>query len=182
MATEVVNSYNIIVDSERCINADSTGDDLLLPLNQTPINCADNQFIRLTLQSFSMYKSWTNVNPNNSTFRITQNQVFPAPGSAANLVNVPFDILHKNYEEPYEMVQSFGDVLAAQLAIQTGIALVAAPGGVVVNSPTSTESFSGTGNLVMDITINFVAAHGYTQPLYKCWRCWFYHNPSKRIL
>ena len=55
MATEVVNSYNIYVDTERYLNNTSDGDSIMLSLNQTPITCGDNQFIRLTLQSFSMY-------------------------------------------------------------------------------------------------------------------------------
>ena len=64
MSTEVVSSYNIFVDTERDENATSDGDSIMLSLNQTPITCADNQFIRMTLQSFSMYKSFTNINPN----------------------------------------------------------------------------------------------------------------------
>ena len=71
MGTEVVNSYNIFLDTERNINATSDGNDLMLSLNQTPITCSSNQYIRLTLQSFSMYKSFTNVNTNNNVFRIT---------------------------------------------------------------------------------------------------------------
>ena len=61
MATEVVNSYNIYVDTERYLNNTSDGDSIMLSLNQTPITCGDNQFIRLTLQSFSMYKSFTQL-------------------------------------------------------------------------------------------------------------------------
>ena len=56
MATEIVNSYNIYVDTERNTSVNSTGDDVKLSLSQTPVTCADNQFIRLTLQSFNMYK------------------------------------------------------------------------------------------------------------------------------
>ena len=41
MATEVVNSYNIFIDTERDINATSDGDSVMLSLNQTPITCAD---------------------------------------------------------------------------------------------------------------------------------------------
>jgi hypothetical protein len=76
MATEVVNSYNIFIDTERNLSSNSNGNRIRLPLNQTPISCAENQFLRLTLESFSMYKSWTNINSNNSTFRIQQTENF----------------------------------------------------------------------------------------------------------
>ena len=71
MATEVINSYNIFLDTERNLNATSDGDSINLSLNQTPITCSDNQYIRLTLQSFSMYTTFTYVNPNKNIFRIT---------------------------------------------------------------------------------------------------------------
>ena len=70
MATEVVNSYNWFLDTERCIPSSTTGDDTSFPLSSTPITCSDNQHIRLTMQSFSCYKNFYNVNPNNNKFRI----------------------------------------------------------------------------------------------------------------
>ena len=62
MATEVVKSYNIFIDTERNMPASSDGNSIMMSLNQTPITCDSNQYIRMTLQSFSMYKSFTNVN------------------------------------------------------------------------------------------------------------------------
>lgn len=70
MATEVVNSYNWFLDTERCLPTTAKGDDTSFPLASTPITCADNQYIRMTLQSFSCYKNFYNVNPNNNKFRI----------------------------------------------------------------------------------------------------------------
>ena len=58
MSTAIVNSFNIFVDSGRCITSQSTGDDIHLPLSETPIHCADNQFLRLTLQDFNMVKNY----------------------------------------------------------------------------------------------------------------------------
>ena len=66
----IVNSYNLFVDTERNLSQDSTGDNIYLPLGQTPITCGSNEFIRLTLQEFSMYKSWNNVNSTNNVFRV----------------------------------------------------------------------------------------------------------------
>ena len=42
----VVNSYNLIVDTERCLSEDSRGDNVYLPLGQTPITCGSDEFIR----------------------------------------------------------------------------------------------------------------------------------------
>ena len=38
----IVNSYNLFVDTERNLSADSTGDNVYLPLGQTPITCGSN--------------------------------------------------------------------------------------------------------------------------------------------
>ena len=64
----IVNSYNLFIDTERNLSQDSTGDNIFLPLGQTPITCGSNEFIRLTLQEFNMLRSWNNVNRLNSKF------------------------------------------------------------------------------------------------------------------
>lgn len=91
MATEVVNSYNWFIDTERCLPTSSKGDDTSFPLSSTPITCADNQYIRMTLQSFSCYKNFYNVNPNNNKFRII------LPVSGAGLLTPPAAYQGINY-------------------------------------------------------------------------------------
>lgn len=125
MATEVVNSYNIYVDSERCLSQSSKGDNIMLALNQTPITCADNQYIRLTLQSFSMYKSFTNVNPNNNVFRVSGTFTSPpAPNPA--IADVPCYMKCQDYQGRNEMGENFATVLANNLATFTGVPLATA--------------------------------------------------------
>ena len=83
MAQQTVNAYNLFVDSGRALQSDSTGDNIKFALNHHPISCGDNQFIRLSVQNFQMYKSWYNVNNNNNKFRINSSQSFPAGSNVA---------------------------------------------------------------------------------------------------
>ena len=121
MATEVVNSYNIFLDTERNLNASSDGDSIMLSLNQTPITCADNQYIRMTLQAFSMYKSFTNINTNNNVFRLTNNQQ-PAINNDT-LCYIP----PKTYQNLNQLANAFALTLANQLSIDTGVPLATVP-------------------------------------------------------
>jgi len=123
MATEVVKSYNIYVDTERYLNNTSDGDSIMLSLNQTPITCKDNQFIRLTLQSFSMYKSFTNINANNNVFRLTTTGgTVPVPVTDAALYLTSYDYASKN-----SLALQFANILAPALATASGVDLSAIP-------------------------------------------------------
>ena len=158
MATEVINSYNIFLDTERNLNATSDGDSIMLSLNQTPITCADNQFIRLTLQSFSMYKSFTNVNPNNNIFRITND------GAITAQTDLPLYLPPQDYASLNSLAFQFANTLATQLALDTGVALALIPiptTGVDAILPPQ----SGDTNNIIRFRIDFAAAHGLTQLL-----------------
>ena len=102
MSTAIVNSFNIFVDSGRCINSQSAGDDIHLPLSETPIHCADNQFLRLTLQDFNMVKNFTNVNKYNSQFTVIE------PDGSLNEHNLDF----KNYKNIHDVADEFSSKLA----------------------------------------------------------------------
>jgi hypothetical protein len=160
MATEVVNSYNIYVDTERNITATSKGDDVMLALSQTPITCADNQYIRLTLQSFSMYKSFTNVNPNNNLFRISGTFTSPpAPAAAQNDFAVYLD--DKNYQTTNLLGNEFATQLSGALAVLSGVTLTATPFSLPQAITTSGNNPSADGNNdnIISFVINFTAPH-----------------------
>ena len=160
MATEVVNSYNIYVDTERYLNNTRDGDSIMLSLNQTPITCGDNQFIRLTLQSFSMYKSFTNVNANNNTFRLTTTGgTAPVPATDA-----AFFLPSKDYASKNSLALQFANILAPALATASGVALAA------VSIPTTgadaiTPPQSGDTDNIIRFRVDFAAAHGLTSVL-----------------
>ena len=158
MATEVINSYNIFLDTERNLNATSDGDSINLSLNQTPITCSDNQYIRLTLQSFSMYKSFTNVNPNNNIFRITND------GAVTAQTDLPVYLPTQDYSSLNSLAFQFANTLATQLALDTGVALAAVPiptTGIDAIEPPQ----SGDTDNIIRFRIDFAAAHGLTQLL-----------------
>lgn len=107
MATTVVNSFNIFVDSGRCISSQSRGDNLHLPLSETPISCADNQFLRISLQDFNMVKPFTNVHRHNSMFR-----VFGKPLLGDDVEPQQGFLDHKNYKNVYKLAENFADKFA----------------------------------------------------------------------
>lgn len=163
MATEVVNSYNIYVDTERNISQTSTGQDVMLALSQTPITCADNQFIRLTLQSFSMYKSFTNVNINNNLFRINGDfGAGTAPAPTASDFAVYLD--DKNWIEPNLLGGEFATQLSGALAYLSGIALGPTPISLPQSITTAGNNPTDNGNNdgIISFVINFNAPHQIT--------------------
>ena len=158
MATEVINSYNIYVDTERDINQQSTGDSIMLSLNQTPITCSDNQFIRLTLQSFSMYKSFTNINANNNVFRITTTGgAVPVPVTDSRLF-----IPSSNYASKHTLAMEFATILSNALATASGVALAAVPIPITGTDAITPPSSGDTDNIIT-FRIDFAAAHQLTR-------------------
>ena len=155
MATEVVNSYNIYLDTERNINAVSTGDSVSLSLNQTPITCAANQFIRLTLQAFSMYKSFTNVNPNNNIFRITND------GAVSAQTDLALYLPCADYLNLNTLALQFATTLGTQLAIDTGVAL-ATPAIPIIGTDALQPPSSGNTDNIIRFRLDFVGPHGLT--------------------
>ncbi len=160
MATEVVNSYNIYIDTERNISQTSTGGDIMLALSQTPITCQDNQFIRLTLQSFSMYKSFTNVNINNNLFRI--NGDFGA-GAAPAPTASDFAVFLKDadYETGNSLGGEFATQLSGALAYLSGIPLTATPITLpeAITTAGNNPPASGDTDNIISFVINFTAPH-----------------------
>jgi hypothetical protein len=152
----VVNSYNIFVDTERNLSQDSTGDNIHLPLGQTPITCGSNEYIRITLQEFSMYKSWNNVNSSNSTFRVAD-----TGGEQTKT------IIEGNYKTARKML-NLGFLPPLKEALE---ALVG--GGKTVTltltNPTASSTIEDDTNIA-SITAVYSSAHGYTAlPQLRCY-------------
>jgi len=152
MATTVVNSFNIFVDTGRCTSSQSRGDDIHLPLSETPISCADNQFLKLTLQDFNMFKNFPNVNNNNSIFRVV------APGQPAQganphnfqLVSLP----QQNYKNVTDVASAFAaSVITAVVALYPGVT-EGTPGVV---SPAALATDEGNTDNIIKFQIDFTA-------------------------
>ena len=134
---EVLNSFNLYVDSEELTNG--RGDDFVIPLNSAGISAGDGQFIRLSMQSFNCYKNFYNINANNNTFRWFYNG-----GTTAYSFSIP----SKNYK-------TIGDVSAAFFTAFT-TSLVATLGGTSVQTlvlPVTTELMDDTSDRIWSATI-----------------------------
>ena len=60
---QVVNSYNLFIDSAKDVGGGAgKGDSFSLQLGADSIQAQDGQFLRLTLQEFSMYTNFYMVN------------------------------------------------------------------------------------------------------------------------
>ena len=152
MATTVVNSFNIFVDSGRCTTAQSKGDDIHLPLSQTPISCADNQFLRLTLQDFNMFKSFPNVNENNKYFRVYK------PGEA----DPSFGALkEKNYGNLHTIAKEFGDQIVEVIKGMYGSTV--GGGTVDVLSPGADATDASNSGNIISFDIEFDGTHDFTE-------------------
>ncbi len=68
MADYVINSRNFFIDSINPGDNISRGDDVLINLASNPIECKQGEYARLSVQNFSMYKSWNDVNNTNNIF------------------------------------------------------------------------------------------------------------------
>ncbi len=64
----IVNSFNLYVDSDNPLNNGSTGDNFVLYLGANSIQCDAGEYIRMTLNNFSMSRGFTDVNGTNDTF------------------------------------------------------------------------------------------------------------------
>ena len=136
------------MDTERCLNSSSDGDSINLSLSNTPITCSDNQFIRISLQNFSAYKSFTNINPNNNTFRITHN------GSNAQTDKALY-IPPGNYSSINDLASKFATILGNQLAADLTLTYT-------VPNATLLPPQSGTSDNIISFTLKFNASHNIT--------------------
>ncbi len=161
MATEVVKSYNIYVDTERSLNSTSDGDNITLSLNQTPITCQDNQYIRLTLQSFSMYKSFTNINANNNIFKLTTEGGAGSAGTPVPVKGKAYYLPSKDYPSRNSLAAQFANTLAIALATASGVGL-ATPSIPAANISPPTN---GATDNIIKFKINFIGPHGLTKVL-----------------
>ena len=149
MSEQIVSSSNIFVCTDRgSANSVSKGDDYELNLNSVGIDADKGQIIRLTVNSFSMYKSFTNVNAHNSAFILRNSQV-----SAGTALQLP----HKNHDKIHEIALDFADTLKTQLLTDA----IAATAGVVTKAvvssitPVASAGVAGTSNNVISFKIEF---------------------------
>ena len=157
---DIVNSYNIIIDTERNISPDGTGDSVNLPLGESPIIAGSNQMIKLNLQEFTIAKTWTDVNSTNNKFVVRD-------ASGATEGTIP----PNNYLTARQMInQGWAKYMADTLLINLGTAPAGATITYVVNNPPANGSIE-SDDMILDVTFTYSVAHGYTgatAPIVQC--------------
>ena len=152
---KVIESHNIFIDSS-CANKESNsrGDSFELHLNTQSIDADRGQFIRLTLNDFTCYKTWTNVNANNSVFVMSVN------GGTTVSKNA---ITKQNYEVLHDLADEFSSVVSTQLLSDAQANGSSATTAVVSNlTPDNQSGINGTTDNIVSFKVTFNAPHTLT--------------------
>ena len=155
MSDDIINSFLLYVDTERSKNTNSTGTNIIVPLNESNIACGDDQYIRLSLVNFSSFRNYPSINANNNVFQMRLTRAIPP---AAPTVPNNVQILAQNYRNLNDIAVNYATNMAAEILVW----LTAAPATAGVTQviplntapniiqPTAAVSASGTGNNIFD--------------------------------
>lgn len=151
MSEQIVSSFNIFVDSDRgSTNSVSKGDDYELNLNSVGIDADKGQIIRLTVNNFSMYKTFTNVNAHNSYFFLRTNK---------HPLGLALKLPHKNHATIHNIALDFAETLRARLEVEALTVTGTSVDKCVLIStsvkPESTAGVAGTSDNVISFTLEF---------------------------
>ena len=140
----IVSTNNLFFDTSRGLTADSKGDNHLINLSSAGITAANGQYIRLTLDNACIPKVFSDINANNSTFRLISTHS-DSVGTTAT-VSVDVNLTHQNVTTINALASDFATKLAAQLETEAKKSV----------SPLSTITSTEVVNLVPDdrTTIN----------------------------
>ena len=143
----VVNSFLLYVDSQRSRNQNSTGTNLIVPLNESNMQCEDGQFMRLSLVNFSSFRNYPTININNNTFQI---RLARGGGPAGGFAPQDIAIAPQNYKNLFDIATNFSTQAAAEILRWYVGAPASAIDGVVVIAgsvlPNNSTGATGTGN------------------------------------
>ena len=156
MSDKVLDTHALFIDTSAANKESlSKGDDFELHLNTQSIDADRGQFIRLTLNEFAMYKTFTNVNSNNSTF-VTVSDAGTNKDS----------LTHQNYDTIHDIATEFANKVGD---IVVGDSTNPSVNGFVVSqlTPDATTGINGTTDNIISFTITttaagVAAAHGLT--------------------
>jgi len=146
-AEKIVESYNLFLNTDDATRDGQNynfefGNNALMTRNK-------DQYIRLTLLNFNMYKNWTDVNSYNSGLMVKKGGVY-----------APVTIAHQNYASLHDLATAFGNALLP--AIDTVLGGTASTLTGTATLPPASAGIAGTSANIISVTIN-KAAHGVTQ-------------------
>lgn len=148
---QIVNSYNLFIDSSHAITSGSKGDDFHVNLQDSGVHAGEGQIIRITLDNFSMHKNFYDVNATNSTFKVKTNLL--PDGKDYNLT-------HQNITNLNQLATDFQAQVQAAINEQSSTTGETAKGVVTPDACCTTPhviSFKITGvpSSITSVTIEF---------------------------
>ena len=149
MSEQLVNTYNLYLDTARGHSADSQGDNFALNLGHAGIVCEAGQYIRMTLNNFSMHKIFTDINDTNNKFTVRVND---NAGSANGTLT------KRNNTSLNALADDFATAIFTALKTASGF------GGTLTSTtnvtPSSTTSVGGDSDHVISFLLTFSGTHG----------------------
>ena len=111
MAETLLSSYNLFIDSASGQSTADAGDNFTINLQDSGVTAGDGQFIRMTLDNFSMAKNFPDVHESNSTFLVR------GISNGAAFANEPIktELTFQNCDNLNELATDFGNTLMAVL-------------------------------------------------------------------
>lgn len=149
----IVNTYNIFVDTSRGHTADSQGDNFHLNLGHAGIVCDAGQYLRLNLNNFSMYKTFTDINDSNNKFSVRVGTTSTV-GSLTKRNNTTLNALATDF------ATQFASAFKTSAAL--GGSVTVTPSDI---TPNSTSTIGGDSNHVISFKLTTSTAHGASSAL-----------------
>ena len=151
MAENIVNSYNLFVDSSTGRDNASKGDNYHLHLGNAGITCESGQYIRLTLNNFTMHKTFTDVNTNNSQFVVRDTTTTPTTSQIGNMT-------HQNHISLNALASNFASSLGTAIIALKNLGPATFTTGANLK-PSSLTSIGGNSNHIISFTLTCSADH-----------------------
>ena len=155
--SDIVNSFNIFVDTDRINEKHSSdkGDSLNIHLEGQAIEARDGEIIRISLVNFTMFNNLYMVDNNNNQYH-----VISKVGSGSFVDSGVLTFESKNYTNLADVADAFADSLVTYI---TSLSL----SGVTSVSKTTvlpTGALNSTSNRLLDITLTTNGAvHGLSE-------------------
>lgn len=158
---QIVNSFNIFVDSERAkVVGDGTskGDDVKIHLEGQTIEAGAGEIIRISMLNFTMFNNLYMIDANNSKFNITYDVGSGLVSDKPNLV-----LPNKNYNHLNDIADEFADLVGAFIVANTG-----ATGYTKTSVLPSATALKVTSDRLLDITLTVTGSPGLTDFNIQC--------------
>ncbi len=139
----VANAFNLFINTDRNIPNGSRGDDVTIPLNQSPIVAGDDEHIRLTLDQFWMRKSWYDVNQNNNKFLLMNTELPGAPTKTVELTPGDYSA-RPGTEFTYDLAEAIAVTLTTLYETQQAFEVVTSSNATAFNETTEMYSIEIT--------------------------------------